>query len=75
MKGHIMQPLAPATMKSVRKKQLRLSQAKLGQILGYTGRQIANIENGNSPMPLWMSLALAWLVINGCTNPFTDVSI
>ena len=70
-----MEPLAPTTMKSVRKKQLRLSQAKLGAALGYTGRQIANIENGDSPMPLWMPLALAWLLLNGATNPFTDVSI
>ena len=68
-----MQPLKPKTMKSVRKNQLRLSQVKLGNALGYSREQIANIESGKSPMPLWMPLALAWLLLNGATNPFTNV--
>lgn len=61
------------TMHRVRKKQLKISQLALGEMLGYTQRQIANIESGRSPMPLWMPLALAWIVLNGSHDPFIDV--
>ena len=60
-------------MKTIRKERLRLSQRKLGIILGYSKVQMSNIETGKSPMPLWMKYALAYILLNGTNDPFGGV--
>ena len=61
------------TMIFVRVERLKLSQTKLGDILGYTQRQICNIETGAYPVPKWMPYALAYLLNHGHTDPYGDM--
>lgn len=61
------------TMKIVRKERLKLSQRKLGLILGYSKEQMSNIETGKSPMPKWMPYALHSILLVGSNDPFEGV--
>ena len=64
--------MKPETMAKVRKNQLRLTQAQLGDIIGYSSRQISKMEQGEADIPLWMPYTLAWLLLHGAANVFDD---
>ena len=66
--------MTPEKMRQVREDRLKLSRAKLGALLGYTATQLANIEHGRSPMPMWMTYALFCILVHGPEDPFRDIT-
>lgn len=62
--------MKPETLRDVRKTKLRLSQAELAGLLGYSSRQLGKMEQGRVEIPEWMKYALAWLLLHGPADPF-----
>lgn len=57
------------------RKSLGLTQAELGEIIGYSERHISIIECGKSPVPKHFALALAWIISNGPEFPWTPYGL
>ncbi len=60
------------TLRTIRKDRLNLLQRELAEILGYTQRQIAKMEAGQTPIPKSVVFALAWILLYGPKDPYED---